>query len=97
MKSGYTRSEFLPITKDVPQGSILGPVLFTIYINDIDIETAPLTKMNKFADDTKCAHAVLDPTDVVTLQGCLDNLVEWADKWGMAFNVSKCKVMHLSS
>ena len=88
-------SEWNEVTSGVPQGSVLGPLAFTIYINDIDIETAPLTKMNKFADDTKCAHAVLDPTDVVTLQGCLDNLVEWADKWGMAFNVSKCKVMHL--
>ena len=77
------------------RSSALGPLAFTIYINDLDEMTRPLTIMNKFADDTKCANAILDQSDVDMLQACLDDLVGWADTWGMAFNVSKCKVMHL--
>ena len=83
------------VSSGVPQGSVLGPLAFTIYINDLDETTRPLTIMNKFADDTKCANAILDQSDVDMLQACLDDLVGWADTWGMAFNVSKCKVMHL--
>jgi len=49
----------------------------------------------KFADDTKVFQELRDVTDCSTLQSDLDNLVTWAGKWQMNFNVQKCKVMHV--
>jgi len=51
--------------------------------------------MFKLADDTKLFRQVSDTVDAVGMQEDLDRLVEWADKWQMQFNVSKCKVMHV--
>ena len=89
--NGY-KSEWKTVTSGVPQGSVLGPLLFIVYINDIDIGING--KISKFADDTKLAN-------IASLSGCqkmqndLDKLVAWADKWQMEFNYSKCKVMHV--
>ena len=47
----------------------------------------------KFADDTKLGHVVMNEQDSATLQTSLNNLTEWATKWGMSFNTEKCKVM----
>ena len=88
-------SDWSPVTSGVPQGSVLGPLAFIIFINDLDAHTLLISIMNKFADDTKCGNVIRNPSDVTTLQQCLDDLVDWADKWGMAFNVKKCKVMHV--
>jgi len=75
----------------VPQGSVLGPLLFFVYINDVD--DAVNSKILKFADDTKI---FLDGSeeDVNSLCSDLCNLVEWSKEWQMLFNVEKCKVMH---
>jgi hypothetical protein len=82
------------VLSGVPQGSVLGPILFLIYINDLDC-TANMTKIiRKFADDTKVGHTVRTDMDRRELQTALDKMVEWADNWGMQFNTSKCKVMH---
>ena len=51
--------------------------------------------MNKYADDTKLGHKVINQSECEVLQKCLDDLVSWAETWGMEFNVKKCKVMHL--
>ena len=51
--------------------------------------------MLKFADDTKIFRQVRDVQDNISMQADFDQLVEWADKWQMQFNVSKCKVMHV--
>ena len=74
---------------------MLGPLAFVVYINDIDDLTKLILLMKKFADDTKLGHRALSATDRALLQECLDNLLIWADKWGMEFNVEKCKVMHI--
>jgi len=77
----------------VPQGSVLGPLLFLIFINDLEENVHG--QVFKFADDTKIFRHIRDGMDSIKLQKDLDTITEWADKWQMEFNVSKCKVMHL--
>ena len=86
-------SEWLPVSSGVPQGSVLGPLLFLIYINDIDCSIA--TKISKFADDTKIGGKALTTVDCKVIQRDLDKLSTWSDKWLLKFNKDKCKVMHV--
>ena len=74
---------------------MLGPLLFLIFINDLDGSAGAVEVIRKFADDTKMAQPIKGPEDREKLQGALDGHTEWADRWGMAFNVQKCKVMHV--
>ena len=74
---------------------MLGPLAFIIFINDLDGETSLISIMNKFADDTKLGHKANIEADKEVLQKALDNLCMWSDRWGMEFNVNKCKVLHL--
>jgi ribonuclease P/MRP protein subunit RPP40 len=90
-----TFSEWREVTSGVPQGSVLGPVLFLIYINDIDISL--ISKLSKFADDSKLCRNVSTSSDRDVLQEDLDKLNEWSHKWQMQFNVDKCSVIHLGS
>ena len=73
--------------------SVLGPLLFLIYINDL--EESVSGEVFKFADDTKIVRQVGDRVKCDDMQRDLDIMVEWADKWQMEFNVDKCKVMHI--
>ena len=86
-------SGWAPVTSGVPQGSVLGPLLFIIYINDID--EGIVSRISKFADDTKLGTDVSTPEKVEQLQLDLQKLGEWSDKWQMPFNAAKCKVMHI--
>jgi hypothetical protein len=88
-----TFSDWVDVSSGVPQGSVLGPVLFLIYINDIDIDL--ISRLSKFADDTKLYNSVSTDQDRVGLQSDLDKLHEWSKKWQMKFNVDKCSVVHL--
>jgi len=63
-------------------------------VRNASLITFIISKVFKFADDTKLFSQVSDMVDAVGMQD-LDRLVEWADKWQMQFNVSKCKVMHV--
>ena len=87
-------SEWMEVLSGVPQGSVLGPLLFIIFINDLDMVAAAADLLRKFADDTKVGVYVRGPEERDRLQLTLNNLVAWADLWGMKFNVAKCKVMH---
>ena len=80
------------VISGVPQGSVLGPLLFFIYINDID--TNLFSKLCKFADDTKIGRAVATEDEVQLLRDDLKHLAKWANDWQMLFNVEKCVVMH---
>jgi len=72
----------------VPQGSVLGPILFLIYINDLDDDIT--SKVLKFADDTKVFRKIKCDADRQHLQDDLNKLIEWSEKWQMLFNFGKC-------
>ena len=86
-------SEWLQVTSGVPQGSVLGPVLFVVFINDMPEVTHSFMQM--FADDAKVFREIASSADTKGLQEDIHKLVEWANTWNMVFNVEKCKVIHL--
>lgn len=83
------KSEWQNVISGVPQGSVLGPVLFIIFINDLPDVVESIVKI--FADDTKI-YAPTSKSDV--LQNDLDALYDWSKLWDMKFNVNKCKQIH---
>ena len=85
-------SEWLPVTSGVPQGSLLGPALFLLFINDMSCAVSQCSTLALFADDAKCFHTIRSASDCVLFQGDIDNLVDWSDVWKMAFNVDKCSL-----
>jgi len=81
------------VLSGVPHGSVLGPILFLIFINDLDYDIT--NWVLKFADDTKifgsdCNHQ----SDYMKFQEDLNRLFSWTKDWQMLFNVEKCKIMH---
>jgi hypothetical protein len=85
-------SEWTKVTSGIPQGSVLGPILFTIFINDLPIALDSHVKI--FADDTKIYNTVDKAT---MIQEDLDKLMQWSTKWLLPFNVDKCSVVHYGS
>ena len=81
----------------MPQGSVLGPCLFIMYINDIDSAIDTVMLVMKFADDTKGCGVVDHEEDCMKLQNELNKLQQWSLDWQMLFNMDKCKVIHLGS
>ena len=85
---GFT-SINLPMTSGVPQGSMLGPVLFSLYVNDLpDAVTSSHVAM--FADDTKLFKKIHTTQDCNLLQNDLDQLERWSGNSGLKFNASNC-------
>ena len=88
-------SDWRNVEAGIPQGSILGPLLFLFYINDIveHIES----DINLFADDTSLLELVSDPVvSVQRVQGDLITLENWAKKWRVTFNASKTDLLIIS-
>ena len=88
-------SESVPFTSDVPRGSVLGLILFLIYVNDLPEELT--SKVRLFADDTAVYLTVGGADDSTVLQQDLDKLTEWGSSWDMEFNPSKCQVVKVTA
>ena len=88
-----TASERLPVTSGVPQGSLAGPLLFVILINDLPDAIHEQTSTAMYADDTKMHRTILTVKDCDTLQQDLTSLNTWSHESNLKFNASKCKVL----
>ena len=89
---GNGSSEWGHVTSGVPQGSVLGPVLFLIYVNELP--TLVESHIKLFADDAKMYRAMATPHDAEQLQSDLNALERWSEDWLLKFNPQKCKIMH---
>uniref|UniRef100_A0A803JLD2 Reverse transcriptase domain-containing protein n=1 Tax=Xenopus tropicalis TaxID=8364 RepID=A0A803JLD2_XENTR len=87
-----TFSNWTSVVSGVPQGSVLGPLLFNLFINDLEVGIESTVSI--FADDTKLCKTISSMQDAAALQSDLTKLENWAANWKMRFNVDKCKVMH---
>ena len=83
-----------PVTSGVPQGSVIGPILFLLYINDLP--TGLTSNARLFADDTIIYLAIANKEDGKSLQGDLDRLAAWEEKWQMQFHPQKCNVIRIT-
>ena len=83
------------VTSGVPQGTVLGPTLFLIYINDIAENIN--SNIRLFADDCVVYRQIDSPQDHAILQEDLNNLFDWSNTWQMKFNVDKCVVMNIGN
>ena len=88
-----SRSSWADVTSGIPQGNVLGPMLFIIYINDMP--SSVLSSIYLFADDPKLYRNMSSNDNPPTLQHDLQQLEKWSEKWQLRFNLNKCKVMHL--
>ena len=87
------RSEEAEVLSGVPQGTVLGPLLFLLHINDLPLVIHPGTRCRLFADDCLLYRAIDSIEDQVQLQNDLIQIEKWASKWGMKLNASKCHNM----
>ena len=87
------KSKPAPVASGVPQGTVLGPLLFLLFINDMPSEVTQGTRIRLFADDCLIYRPIHCLKDQLTLQRDIDRLMDWADHWGMRFNAAKCNVM----
>ena len=88
-------STWRDVLSGIPQGSVLGPILFVIFINDLPTQVKH-NMCKLFADDCKLFGNVT-PGDINTIQSDLSNFEEWSKVWQQPFNAKKCKVMHLGN
>ena len=87
------RSSWADVTSGIPQGSVLVPLLFVIFINDLLGTVSSPTYL--FADDTKIFRRIKDEDDHIALQKDLDAMDEWSKTWLLKFHPNKCKFMHM--
>ena len=85
------------VKSGIPQGSVLGPILFVIFINDMPDVVESICQL--FADDAKIFDTVnlRNPNSGDRLQRDIDSVSKWSDKWQLPFNVTKCKVLHIGN
>jgi len=86
-------SDWIKVFSGVPHGSVLGPLLFLLFV--IDLPEWIVGNLKMFADDTKLWITLRSETDSATLQTDLDSLTAWSNWWLLKFSASKCKLMHI--
>ena len=91
-KVGQSYSKWAKVTSGVPQGSVIGPILFLVYINDLPSLIRSYCKV--FADDTKFYGQASTSEECQILQDDLDRAMKWADEWKMEFHPQKCHILH---
>ena len=89
MEGSY--SNFVHVDSGIPQGTVLGPLLFLCHINDLPLSVD--SKIRLFADDCLIYREISSIEDKVQLQKDLDSLQDWAENWGMCFNTQKCYIL----
>jgi hypothetical protein len=82
------------VDSGVPQGTVLGPLLFLLFINDLPLHVKSQVRL--FADDALLYRRIESPEDQKQLQEDLASLEQWASTWGMRFNAKKCYTMRIS-
>ena len=87
------KSDWAQILSGVPQGTVLGPLLFSLYINDISADID--SEIRLFADDCVCYREIKDTENTLKLQKDIGQLGCWARKWGMRFQPVKCNMMQI--
>ena len=89
-------SDWCPIPSGVPQGSLLGPLFFMIFINDLPDVVSPTSLVALYADDCKTSRVIQHPCDHESLQDDLNSLVSWSWPNHVSFNTKKCKLMQIT-
>ncbi len=87
-------SDYVHVKSGVPQGTVLGPLLFLMFINDLPDEV--VSRVRLFADDAVLYRKINSSEDCVTLQKDLDILLKWEEKWQMSFHPQKCMVLRVT-
>ena len=88
-----TASENREVTSGVPQGSVLAPIMFIVYVNDLGENLSKYSYINMFADDAKIQRRVKNAGSCKALQEDINKIKIWSEKWKMDFNVDKCHVV----
>ena len=87
-------SNYIHVASGVPQGTILGPLLFLIFINDMADEIF-WSKIKLYADDSKVYSEINNANDVNNLQADINRLSDWTNSWQLNLSIQKCSVLHL--
>ena len=93
---GGHESGLRSVNSGVPQGSILGPLLFVLFINDMHKSVSPGTQIALYADDTKIWRRIVSYMDHIILQRDITALLEWSRVNKMTFHPDKCKVIKVT-
>ena len=88
------QSDHIAVTSGVPQRSVLGPILFLIYMNDLPNEIKSSVRL--FADDAIMYRQILSQTDCTALQNDIHTLEKWDQKWIVTFNQAKCNALSIT-
>ena len=89
-------SDWLPVTSGVPQGSLLGPLFFIVYINDLPGVISKGSSIALYADDSKMYRVINTQEDLSNFQSDIDKISEWCKMNKMITNTKKCKIMHIT-
>ena len=89
-------SDWLTVTSGVPQGSLLGPLFFIVYINDLPVVISKDSSTALYADDSKMYRDISTQAELSTFQSDIDKISDWCKMNKMRINTKKCKIMRIT-